>query len=75
MGTVILGPAAAAAAICHDEQLRIWGEEVVGALSGYIRDDMAYHDVIDLHEIVQRELKQIIEMAFDHPEARTIKRT
>jgi hypothetical protein len=77
MGTVILGPAAAAEAVCHDEQLRIWAEEIMGALSigGYIREDMSYDDVIDLGNIVQREIKSIVEMAFDHPEARTIRRT
>lgn len=49
----------------------------MGALSigGYIREDMSYDDVIDLGNIVQREIKSIVEMAFDHPEARTIRRT
>lgn len=77
MGTVILNPAAAAEAVCHEEQLRIWAEEITGSLSmaGYIREDMSYDDVIDLGKVVEREIKNIIEMAFDHPEARTIRRT
>lgn len=77
MGNVILNPAKAAEVVCHEEQLRIWAEEITGALSmaGYIREDMSYDDVIDLGQIVQREIKSIVEMAFDHPEARTIRRT
>lgn len=73
--TVILGPAAAAETVCHDEQLRIWAEEIVGMLSlgNYLRD-LDYSEGIELHKDVARELKSIIESAFDHPEARTIKR-
>ena len=77
MGTVILNPSAAADVVCHEEQLRIWAEEITGSLSmaGYIREDMSYDDVIDIGKIVEREIKSIVEMAFDHPEARTICRT
>ena len=77
MGTVILNPSAAADVVCHEEQLRIWAEEITGSLSmaGYIREDMSYDDVIDIGKIVEREIKSIVEMAFDHPEARTIRRT
>jgi hypothetical protein len=77
MGTVILNPAAAAEVVCHDEQLRIWAEEIVGALSmgGYIREDASYDDAIDIQRIVMHEIKGIVEMAFDHPEARTIRRS
>lgn len=76
MAVVILNPAAAAEVVCHEEQLRIWAEEIVGALSmgGYIREDTSYADAIDLQDIVMREVKSIVEMAFDHPEARTIRR-
>ena len=65
-----LDPAAAAALVCHDEQLLIWADEIIGALSmeGYIREDMTYADGIDLHHLVMREIKSIIEAAFDHPE-------
>lgn len=76
MGTVILNPAAAAETVCHEEQLRIWAEEIIGALSmeGYIREDASYDDAVDIERIVMREIKNIVEMAFDHPEARTIRR-
>lgn len=76
MGTVILNPAAAADIVCHEEQLRIWAEEITGALSmaGYIREDMSYEDVIDIGKVVEREIKSIVKMAFAHPEARTIRR-
>ncbi|WP_398473038.1 hypothetical protein [Tardiphaga sp.] len=78
MGTVILGPAAAAQTVCHDEQLRIWAhDQVLAALSmgGYLRDDLSYDDRIDMETMVMREIRGIVESAFDHPEARTIRRT
>lgn len=76
MTTIILTPAAAAAEVCHDEQMVIWASDFVGMLSlgGYLRDDLGYGEGVDLTEDVKRELRSIIESAFDHPEARTIKR-
>lgn len=73
--TVILGPAAAAETVCHEEQLRIWADEVISALGmeDYLKF-ISYADKIDMERIVMREIKSIIESAFDHPEARTIKR-
>lgn len=75
--TVILGPKAAADAICHDEQMTVWASDFVGMLSlgGYLRDGIDYAEGIELDDAVRRELRSIIEMAFDHPEAKTIKRT
>lgn len=75
--TIILTPTSAAESICHDEQLRIWAHDnIIGALSmsGYLRDDMTYDDGIDLEQMIMRELKSIMGMAFDHPEAVTIRR-
>lgn len=74
--TVILSPQAAAAEVCHDEQMVIWASDFVGMLSiyGWLKDDLSYSDGVDLTEAVKRELRSIIEAAFDHPEARTIKR-
>jgi hypothetical protein len=75
--TIILNPAAAAETVCHEEQLRIWAHDhIVGALAlgGWLRDDLSYADGIDLEDAMMREIKSIIESAFDHPEARTIKR-
>jgi hypothetical protein len=56
--------------ICHDEQLRIWAHDnIVAALAlgGYLRD-LDYDEGIDLQEMLMREVKQIVEMALDHPE-------
>ena len=74
--TIILGPQAAADAVCHDEQLMVWASDFVGMLSlgGYLREDIDYSDGVDLDNAVKRELRSIIGMAFDHPEAKTIKR-
>ncbi len=72
---VILNPAAAVDAVCHEEQMVIWASEFVGMLSlnGYLRD-LDYDEGADLIGDVKGELRSIIKAAFDHPEARTIKR-
>lgn len=77
MADVILGPAAAADEVCHEEQLRIWGNDMISAIGmeNYLRKDLDYHDHIDLAHIVEREIKRIVQAAFDHPEAKTIKRS
>ncbi len=74
--TVILTPEAAADQVCHEEQLRVWAHDnIVGALAlGNFLRDLSYDEVLDLDHTIMRELKSIIKMAFDHPEARTIKR-
>jgi hypothetical protein len=74
--TVILNPAAAADEVCHDEQMVIWANNFAGMLSmgGWLRDDIDYSEGADMQEAIKRELRSIIEAAFDHPEARTIKR-
>lgn len=73
--TIILNPAAAAAEVCHDEQMVIWANDFAGMLSmgGWLRDDIDYSEGVDLQEALKLELRRIIESAFDHPEARTIK--
>jgi hypothetical protein len=73
---VILNPQAAVDQVCHDEQMTIWASDFVGMLSlgGYLRDDLSYGEGVDMTEDVKRELRSIIKSAFDHPEARTIKR-
>ena len=73
--TIILSPAAAAEAVAHEEQLRIWADDhIIGALAlgGYLRDDLSYDEKVDLARDMMREIKGIVESAFDHPEARTI---
>lgn len=74
MADVTLMPKQAADLICHDEQMVIWSGEVVGALSmaGFLREDIDYSENIELHEIITRELRDIIGAALDHPEGRTV---
>lgn len=74
--TVILTPEAAVEAVCHDEQMTVWGSDFTGMLSlgGWLRDDLDYADGVELGEAIKRELRTIIGMAFNHPEAKTIKR-
>jgi hypothetical protein len=64
-------PAKAAEEVCHDEQLGVWSNEIVGRLSieGYLRDDLSYDDGIDLHKSIADEIKRIVASAFTHPEA------
>ncbi len=77
MASIILSPAAAAETVCHEEQLVVWSSDVVGLLSmmGWLRDDLSYDDGVELDLAIQGEIKRIVQSAFDHPEARTIKRT
>lgn len=77
MVTTILMPKQAAEEVAHEEQLRIWAHDhLLGALAlgGYLRDDLSYDDGVDLERMLMRGLKSIVELAFDHPAARTIKR-
>lgn len=68
---ILRHPAKAAQEVCHEDQLTSWSGDLVGALSlgEFIRDDLSYDDVIALHQLVQKEIKSIVEMAFTHPEA------
>ena len=74
MASVTLLPTAAVDRICHDEQMVIWAGDVVGALSlgDFLRSDLSYDDSLDLHDVIKRELRSVIRMALDHPEARTV---
>lgn len=68
---ILKHPAKAAEEVCHEEQLVIWSSDLVGALSmgGYLRDDLDYDQGLEIHRLVQREIKSIVAMAFTHPEA------
>lgn len=56
--------------------MTVWASDFVGmlGLGGWLREDIDYAEGVDLDEAVKRELRSIIGMAFDHPEAKTIKR-
>jgi hypothetical protein len=41
-------------------------------MAGVLRDDLSYDDGIELHALVARELRSIIRMALQHPDARTV---
>lgn len=72
MAAVILThPAKAAELVCHDEQLLIWADDLVGYMNmeGWLRDDLSYSDGVELLEAVKREIKKIVGHAFTHPEA------
>lgn len=73
---VIHNPASAAEMVCHKEQLQIWADDMISAIGmqGDFLKDLAYCDLVDLHDVVEREIKSIVESAFDHPEAVTIRR-
>jgi|HubBroStandDraft_1064217.scaffolds.fasta_scaffold51393_6 hypothetical protein len=62
--------AARAEKVCHEEQLRIWANDLVGLLSmqGYLRDDLTYDDGVHMERYVMDEIKSVVEQAFDHPE-------
>jgi hypothetical protein len=45
-----------------------------GMIGEYLRD-LDYSEGIELQASIKRELRRIIESAFDHPEARTVLRT
>lgn len=74
MASITLLPNAAVDRICHDEQMVVWSGDVVGTLSigEFLRDDLSYDEIAQLHEVVKRELRSVIRMAFSHPEARTV---
>jgi len=69
---IVLLPSAAVDRICHDEQMVIWAGDLAGALAlGDFLRDLDYSEGVDLQECLKREIRSIIRMALDHPEART----
>lgn len=77
MAEIILNPARAAEIVCHDEQLQVWSHEVMVTLGmlGYLREDLSHDDLIGIEQAIAGEIKSIVAMAFDHPEAQTIRRS
>ena len=67
----------AADRVCHDEQMTVWTGEIAGALNlaGFLRDDLDYDDVIQLHGVLARGIRSIVECAFDHPELKLVQST
>ena len=56
--------------VCHDDQMTIWCDEVLGTLSinGFLRDDMTCDDLVDLRWHIKQEIKSVVASAFAHPE-------
>ena len=65
-----VAPSEAATRVCHDEQMISWTGDIVGRLSmeGWLKDDLSYADVIEIHSSVADEIKDIVKSAFAHPE-------
>ncbi len=59
----------AAEIVCHQDQMTVWADEIVGrlAMGGYLRDDFSYDDKLAIHDAVADEVRSIIESAFGHP--------
>lgn len=68
-------PSRAAEEVCHEEQMTIWTGDLAGRLNmdGFIRDDMEYDDVLALHRVLADEIRNIVEMAYQHPGVRIFK--
>ena len=52
----------------HDEQYRVWAEEIIAALSEYLSVE-TYDEVVQLHRIIEGEVKKIADMFLDTPGA------
>ena len=65
-----VAPSEAATRVCHDDQMICWTGDIVGRLSmeGWLKDDLSYDDVIEIHSSVADEIKDIVKSAFAHPE-------
>lgn len=59
--------------ICHDEQMTIWTGEVAGSLSmaGYLRDDLTYDDVIDIHRLIASEIRDVVKTVLEFREPKS----
>lgn len=69
--TITTGPAEAETdRVCHEEQLRIWADDLIGALNWgeFLRDDLSYDEGLDLERAVMAEIKRIVGHALAHPE-------
>ena len=56
--------------VCHEDQLRIWANDVTGMLSIYdfVRPDLSYDEGVQLEQALMQEIKDIVDAAFHHPE-------
>lgn len=54
--------------VCHPEQLDIWAEEAIFALSDWLRDPEDYEDTLALAQAVKMQIRTLLDSAFSHPE-------
>ena len=47
--------------IAHEEQIRIWVDEIIESLFDHIKEPETYDDVVHLHQVIENELKGICE--------------
>lgn len=57
-----------AAKVCHKDQMVVWSSEVAEALQDFISDDLDYSDIVSLHSAIEREIRDIVKCALEHPE-------
>jgi hypothetical protein len=51
--------------VAHEEQLNIWADEMLEAILDWLREEESYDDIVQRAEAVKRELRSIIETAFE----------
>lgn len=56
--------------ICHKEQIGIWANEVLTALSlgDFLREEWTFDDSVDAEREIEAQLRSIIATAISHPE-------
>lgn len=66
-----LSPKLEADLVCHSDQLTIWGDELVDALANWIAVE-TYDDKIALARAAQKEIRDIVQTAFELAHANAI---
>lgn len=56
--------------ICHKEQIGIWANEVLTAMSlgDFLREEWSFDDTVDAEREIEAQLRSIIASAISHPE-------
>lgn len=62
--SVRLSPQMVAKLVCHDEQLEIWADDMIDAVSDWLEIE-TYDEKLALDRAVKREISQIVEAAFE----------
>lgn len=62
--SVRLSPQMVARLVCHDDQLEVWADDMIDAVADWLEIE-TYDDKVALARAVKREIKQIVEAAFE----------